>query len=251
MKLVPLLAVSALTIFTAVPARADLLYFFNNPSGYQSTLNTLGLTDVNVLFNGAGAIPGPANPVTGRTNVGGDIVAFSSDENLETPSSGQARVDGADGSFDSLTIAPFVLGDLFQAISFNINPVNPGGPPTSGPVTFSLLGPGVAPGIQPAGDQPPVQTVPSNGLFFFGAIAINDQRVSSVDILSPNLLIDDVRQVRVAGPNPGGGDDLTPQPITPIPEPTSLLLLGSGMLLGLRHLRRKARTDGPRQAQRD
>src|SRR5262245_9589702 len=166
---------------TASSARADIIYFFNNPAGYQAQLNALAITDVNVLFNGAGTVAGPASPVTGRTNVGGDFVNFTSNENLVTPASGQARVEANDGAFSLLTILPQVATDRFGAISFNLNPVNPGGPPLNGTVTFLLTG--------TVGNQPAPQSVPSNGLFFFGAIAINAQRIASVQISSPNLPI--------------------------------------------------------------
>ena len=199
---------------TATPARADVIYFFNNPSGFSAQLNALGLGDDNVLYNDPGLIL-TGNPVQGTTQ-GGFIMHFSTVGDTLTAAGGQARIEALDGSYDDLLIDalnPFVY---FRSLSFNISPL------TAGTITFTVADQF---GLNP----PEIQVVPVAGLFFFGAVSINGQFIDNVRFSSTGQ-VTDIRQVRV------GGDQL----ITIVPEPAALLLFGTGLVgLGLQQRRRK------------
>jgi hypothetical protein len=198
---------------------ADIIYFFDNPSGFQNQLNAFGITDENILFNGAG-LTSTGNPVQGQTGTG-FVFDFSTVlETLTTPSSGQARIEAVDGSFDDLLIDAHLPNVFFRSISFNINPsIGPSDPDVD--TTFVVVdqfGPN-APQIVPVGGL---------GLFFFGAIASNGQLIDTVAF--SGIPAADVREVRVGDPILRVGD--------PIPEPASFLLVGSALALGIRQARR-------------
>ena|SRR5947207_13765393 len=93
----------------------------------------------NVLFNAPGLISGPALTVTGTTQTSNFLVNFTSNENLVTPSQGQARVEAQDGAFRTLGIN---LGTgSFTDIIFNLNTANA----TPGTATITVteaVGPG-------------------------------------------------------------------------------------------------------------
>jgi len=78
----------------------------------------------NVLFNDPdmGTVSGPAFTVTGITNQTDLLVDFTSDnnENLVTPSGGQARIEASDGAFDYLD---FFMQDVtlgLAKVQFNL-----------------------------------------------------------------------------------------------------------------------------------
>ena len=206
-------AAACFVLTAAAPARADIIYFFNNPSGYSAELSDRGITDANILFNEAG-LTSTGNPVQGSTQ-GGFVLNFSTiGDTLTTPASGQARIESIDGSYDDLFIDAVLSNVFFQSISFNINPVN--NQPNFN-ITFNV--------VDQFGLNPPqVQSVNASGLFFFGAIAINGQLIDNVGFTSAGQIAD-IRQVRV-----GGDQQITTPPPPVVPEPASIVLLGSGLL---------------------
>ena len=59
--------------------------------------------------------------VVGFTNNSNTSITFTGTETLTEPSSGQARIEAAVGTFNALTIAPTLAGLGFTAMEFNIN----------------------------------------------------------------------------------------------------------------------------------
>lgn len=204
-----------LLVASAAPAAADIIYFFDNPSGFSSELNQQGIDDDNVLYNSPGLIL-TGNPVEGMTQ-NGFVLNFSTTGDTLTAAGGQARIEAIDGSFDDLLIDPADPNVFFRSISFNINPL------TTGIISFVVTDQF---GINP----PQLRTVGINGLYFFGAISTNGEIIDNVTFTSTGQ-ITDIRQVRIGGDQVG----------TSVPEPASILLLGTGLVgAGVRRWRRRA-----------
>jgi hypothetical protein len=156
----------------------------------------------NVLFNGAGLEPGPANTVTGRTNQTSLIVNFTSNENLVTPASGQARIEAVDGFFDYLEIEmDDVLG--FTKIQFNLDSAV-----DNVPVSLTFWD-------QFNGSETGDFNLDDSGQNFFTAISQDNQVIVKALIETTNTeALADIQQVR----------------LNPVPEPATMLLLGSGLI---------------------
>jgi hypothetical protein len=164
----------------------------------------------NVLLN-------PATNVTTVTGVVGQnnlVVNFESSSGsglLNANPSGQATVSGGTGN-TALTQLTFGLAnnDTFTRAVFNINAS------TDGSVLIHVEGVNINGGFFEDDF-----TVDANGQNFFTVTAINGQLITSISLTAINgAVFQDVRQVRL------GGSEI----VETVPEPASMLLLGTGLL---------------------
>src|SRR5687768_8393505 len=188
------LAFFAFTLCGAASARADIIIATgNNPQPDENVLLNTGLT---------------GNPIFGTTNQTGLSVRFSSNENLTAPANGQARIEAADGTLTNLTID--IPGATFTSLILNIDAA------TAGSVSFVVTEDN---GQQTAGTF----ALGASGENFFTITAINGQRISSVAFTTTVAMVitnvDDVAQIRIGGAQQAGA----------VPEPTTMLLLGTGL----------------------
>lgn len=174
----------------------------------------------NVLLNPATNVA----LVTGTVGPSNLVVNFESSSGsglLNANPSGQATVSGGTGN-EALTQLTFGLAnnDTFTAAVFNINAG------TNGSVVIHVEGVNIDGGF-----FEDTFTVDANGQNFFTVTAINGQAMTSISLTAINgAVFEDVRQVRL-----GGGD------VGEIPEPASMLLLGSGLLGAAASLRKRFR----------
>lgn len=176
-------------------ARADIIIATgNNPQPDENVLLNTGLT---------------GNPIFGTTNQTGFSVRFSSSEALIAPANGQARIEALDGTLTNLTID--IPGATFTSLIVNIDAA------AVGSVSFVVTEDN---GQQTAGTF----ALGASGENFFTITAINGQRISSVAFTTTVAMVvtnvDDVAQIRIGGAQ---------QVQQPIPEPTTMLLLGTGL----------------------
>ena len=195
-----ILAASSVALaMTSVPSAATIV-IFSTPGEVQPKEN--------VQFQG----PPPAgNSAFGVTNQTNTLVTFVSNEPLVTPSSGQARIEAADGGLSQLSFG-VNTGFGFKAVEFNI--FGTGGTATQTVLNFT--------------DQ--FGTVSSrtfainNGQNFFSARALDNQLITNVSFLL-NGDVRDARQFRIGGigkiggEDPGGGE---------VPEPASWAMMMAG-----------------------
>lgn len=180
-------------------------------------VNNLG-TD-NVLLNPATDVL-TVTGVVGQNNLLVNFQSSSGSGLLNANPSGQATVSGGTGN-TSLTQLTFGLAnnDTFTRAVFNINASS------DGSVLIHVEGINIDGGFFEDDF-----TVDANGQNFFTVTAINGQLITSISLTAINgAAFQDVRQVRL------GGSEI----VETVPEPASMLLLGTGLLGAAAGLRKR------------
>src|SRR5688572_22277988 len=150
---------TALLSSVAAPARADVLFYFNNPGALQPEENLL-FNDPTLILTGL--------TVQGLTNQTATIIDITGQETL-VADGGQARVTTSDTGFNWLKLEPHNPAGLFGQFEANLKVYSPPGRPPSGTVTVSVT--------NNLGDIEANSYAVSGGQNYFSLLAVDPQLI--------------------------------------------------------------------------
>jgi hypothetical protein len=189
------MGLAAALALLAGPASATIVFGTGNPGGGLDTLTLPQAADDD----------GSDNLLVGTVSPADTQVSITGDENIDSASSGQARVVASDGS--TLDFLNFALQDGFGASTFVFNLNNVG---SIGAVVLQAVDQ-----FNHTYTSNPYSL--GNGENFFNITSLDDQLITKVSFLSTPLA--DVRQIRLG----------EVQLVSGIPEPASWSLIIAGI----------------------